>query len=153
MNCNYPESLRFRSKIVQPEIVAEHLKKYTNDYMDITSFIYFITDGEYVKIGSAYNPIKRLNDLQVGNARELKLMFTIPVRRIDKRFQHIDEINRSVQELDYSLRIEMFLHQGFGENHIRGEWFDILHRIEVKKWLSVFGCETKTDSMKKYKKG
>jgi hypothetical protein len=36
--------------------------------------IYAITDGEYVKFGKASDPIQRLNSLQIGNAKELRLV-------------------------------------------------------------------------------
>ena len=39
--------------------------------------VYFITDGEYFKIGSSKNPEKRLLELQTANARPLKLFATV----------------------------------------------------------------------------
>ena len=38
--------------------------------------IYLISDGELVKIGYSQNPIKRLNQLQTGHPKKLKLIKT-----------------------------------------------------------------------------
>jgi len=127
----FPEMLRFKNTIVSPEIVTNYLSsqgKYTKQFV---TYIYFITDGEFVKIGIANNPIERLLTLQIGNARELKPLFTIPIY---KRLSYFRD-NYVANDL------ELFLHKGFGDNHIRGEWFDILHRINIDEWRQTFGCE------------
>lgn len=65
--------------------------------------IYFVTDGEYVKIGftDRDDVQQRIKALQIGNARELELMGTMQGGREE----------------------EMLLHQIFGGFRIRGEWF------------------------------
>lgn len=39
--------------------------------------IYFVTDGEFVKIGTSNDPHRRISDFQVGNPRALTLIATI----------------------------------------------------------------------------
>lgn len=65
--------------------------------------IYFVTDGEYVKIGftDKDDVQQRLNALQIGNARELKLLGTILGGREE----------------------EALLHRVFDGFRVRGEWF------------------------------
>jgi hypothetical protein len=65
--------------------------------------IYFITDGEYVKIGfTDQNDItNRLNALQIGNARKLRLLGCIEGGR----------------------ETESVLHNVFQGFRVRGEWF------------------------------
>lgn len=93
----------------------------------IESYIYFITDGEFVKIGSAERPEQRLRDLQIANARELKILFTIPIYKI--RGGHYQRA---------CIEVETYLQKGFGANHIRGEWYDILNRIDPEEWRKAF---------------
>lgn len=63
--------------------------------------VYFITDGEYVKIGKADNPFQRLKDLQVSNVKILKIICLIPG----------------------GSEMEQRLHRYFSDCKIRGEWF------------------------------
>lgn len=65
--------------------------------------IYFITDGEYTKIGVADNPEKRLMELQTGNGRRLKLLLSV----------------------DGSYEEEGRLHSVLGKHRQVGEWFEI----------------------------
>lgn len=68
-------------------------------------FIYAISDGEFVKLGKANNPLIRLANLQTGNPRKLKILFTI---RCDNPFT-----------------VEAALHRFYKNCHISGEWFKI----------------------------
>lgn len=63
--------------------------------------VYFISDGEFVKIGVAREPMGRLKDLQVANARPLTLLFVI----------------------DGSFAEETQLHARFADYHKLGDWF------------------------------
>lgn len=67
--------------------------------------IYFITDGNFVKIGYCYNLKNRLEELQVGSP--LKLY----VRR-----HYLSE---------YPYLEEQRLHEEYKEFHLRGEWFKL----------------------------
>lgn len=71
--------------------------------------IYFISDGEYIKIGFTEDDDaeKRLNALQTGNARELRLIGVIPG---DKS-------------------VERILHNVLGSLRARGEWFRISDHV------------------------
>jgi len=63
--------------------------------------IYFISTGEFVKIGIANNPKRRLKDLQTANPIKLNLIYTMPG----------DE------------NLEKILHSIFDEYRECGEWF------------------------------
>jgi len=76
---------------------------------DKDSYVYFAQEQESdgrIKIGVACDPVKRLESLQIGNSRELKLVKTIgPMSRRD-----------AVKEE----RRQHNLHSGYW---IRGEWY------------------------------
>jgi T5orf172 domain. len=64
--------------------------------------IYFITDGEYIKIGYTRTyPIIRLKELQTGNPKPLKLLAT----------------------MEGGLSLEKELHNTFRPYKAQGEWF------------------------------
>lgn len=67
-------------------------------------YIYFITDGEFVKIGYASNIKERICALQIGNPRRLKCLFSIGVK---------DEKS--------ALLLETFLHNIYKDMHQLGE--------------------------------
>jgi len=63
--------------------------------------IYFISTGEFVKIGIANNPKQRLRDLQTASPVKLKIIYTIPGTE----------------------NLEKILHNIFDEYRECGEWF------------------------------
>lgn len=71
----------------------------TRDYT--TGRVYFITDGELIKIGYSGAPEVRLSDLQTHSGRELEILKTIPGTYEDERR----------------------LHTQFSHLRVRGEWF------------------------------
>lgn len=93
------------------------------DEKSASHFVYFIGDGEFVKIGkSTGTPLQRLNALQTGNARALNLLFAIPVLN---------------SECAYNL--ESAFHKAYGDFRISGEWFDILPLISEENLRDDFG--------------
>ena len=79
--------------------------------------LYFISDGEFVKIGVAYNAHKRLKALQTGNPRTLKLIASFKncglmewethnrlfFKSLNVRgewFRHTEEIDRLITEME-----------------------------------------------------
>jgi len=64
--------------------------------------VYFITDGEFIKIGKANDPIERMRTMQTGNARELKMLGYYE---------------------DYDEELEGYMHKIFAKDRVRGEWF------------------------------
>lgn len=72
--------------------------------------LYFITDGEFVKMGIVTSPKSRLESLQVGNPRDLKLLYA--GRTSNARHQ------------------ENHLHKKFKHLHVRGEWFRYTDEID-----------------------
>jgi hypothetical protein len=63
--------------------------------------IYFIQDGPYIKIGHTDNVTKRLDLLQVGNPRPLRIVAT----------------------MDGDVAFERLLHHKFRAFRVRREWF------------------------------
>lgn len=82
--------------------------------------IYFISDGEYIKIGYAYNVHLRLSTMQSGNARKLKI--------IGMHKGHTKDEKR--------------LHRHFNHLHYNGEWFK--HDLEIINYIS----SNKDDALK-----
>lgn len=74
--------------------------------IDDSRYVYFISDGQYCKIGYAADIKSRIRELQVGSATKLKLLY-------------------SFKTFDYS-NIENQLHTLFANRHMSGEWYDIL---------------------------
>lgn len=71
-------------------------------------FCIFISDGEHTKIGIAKNINKRLNALQVGNPKKLRIISFVPC----------------VTETS-ARKIEKFLHKSFDCCRLEGEWFKL----------------------------
>ncbi len=76
--------------------------------------IYLISDGDLVKIGYSKNPTKRLNQLQTGHPKTLKLIKTFDYRSHGKITERIME-----------KRIHFILRR-FKVRH-NGEWFKFSH--------------------------
>ena len=66
-------------------------------------YVYILTDQEYQKIGLGYDPMQRLKQCQVGNARLITLIHAI---RTDDMYT-----------------LESHLHKALYMYHIRSEWF------------------------------
>jgi DNA-binding XRE family transcriptional regulator len=69
------------------------------------SMVYFIVNASAgtVKIGIAKNPVRRLNELQVGSAERLNLRALVPGGK----------------------EVELSFHVRFRKHHLRGEWFSL----------------------------
>lgn len=91
------------------------------------SCVYFISDGEVVKIGHTLNVIGRLNDLQVANPKQLWLVGII----------------------EGGISKEKELHNKFNFLKRRGEWFDLhpdvwnylCNKNEIQKFEYFFNQE------------
>ena len=87
-------------------IIDKALAKQNGITLEGKGFIYLVSDGENTKIGATtYNPIKRLNELQVGNAKKLMLIGSYAVER--------------------RIATESLLHDKYSKKNIRGEWFGL----------------------------
>lgn len=71
-------------------------------------FVYFITDGEFIKIGISNNIQKRINSIQTGNPKRLELL-----RSIECTFE------------SHAINLEKLLHRALSEHRVKGEWFAI----------------------------
>ena len=68
-------------------------------------YVYFITDGQYVKIGTTNDLNMRLKFLQTGNPRELSILHSV---FCNNPFQ-----------------TESMYHELFKNRHVLNEWYDI----------------------------
>jgi len=80
-----------------------------------TGVIYFIDDGQFIKIGFTKNPDSRAAELQVGSSRDLHIVATRPG----------------------TMRDERALHRKFAHLRHRREWFQ-----KEPELLSYIGLET-----------
>ena len=77
------------------------------------AYVYFMTDGEFVKIGVAENPTKRAVEIQTGSPREISVICAIPCKTKNAAFN-----------------LENKLHSVYGFARVRGEWFNIKKLID-----------------------
>lgn len=78
-----------------------------------SGFVYLLSDGEFFKIGYSKNePTIRQKGCQTGNARQLKLVASIPG----------------------SIGLERSIHRTFASKRVRGEWFDLSQSDIRKVW-------------------
>lgn len=107
-------------KRIDPQELYDTLSFYHVPFPDkkIDSFVYFISDGEYVKIGKGF-PIQRMKGLQTGNPRELSLLFTIPVGEIsiEERRNYNSPLFHRYDGVCYA---EDMIHSFFRNSHLRG---------------------------------
>ncbi len=81
--------------------------------------VYFISDGDYTKIGYTYYLPKRMEVLQISNARKLTLVYSY--------------LTIAPKE------DETAMHLKYASSHISGEWYD-LKKICMKHLVS--SCTT-----------
>ena len=78
------------------------------DNNDAKSFVYWIGDGEYVKIGKANSITKRIKALQTGQARNL---------RVERVFGCKNERDAHT--------LERYFHRELKRFNVRNEWFNL----------------------------
>jgi hypothetical protein len=84
--------------------------------------VYFIFDGEAVKIGYSTKALKRLKNLQTSHSRTLKIIGTMPG----------------------SIRLEKQLHKKFRRLRVRNEWFR--YTKEIARYIEANTLEGKAKS-------
>lgn len=80
--------------------------------------VYFISDGEYIKIGQTTSLQSRLANLQCANARQLTVLHTI-----------------DCADAGFTSTLESRLHSHFHKYRVMGEWFNLtwdVARLEVE---------------------
>lgn len=87
----------------------------------VPAFVYFVTDGEFVKIGVAEDPDKRIAGIQTGNPRKLEFLALIPCE--SKKMAH---------------RVEYTLHQIYRRFKKNGEWYSIHGYIQEESFRTLF---------------
>lgn len=104
-----PEELKEILDAIEGEGPKDILEKHKEKPV---AFVYFITDGEYVKIGVATNVEKRLKGLQTANARKLSVLYSYP-----SAWPYVEESK---------------WHEQYKDRHVRNEWFDILDEFTIQ---------------------
>lgn len=109
-------------KVFFPDLLPE-VTEYRGVQMfeEAGSYVYFITDGEYIKIGKAVDPQKRLAGIQTGNPKPCSILCTIPAK---------DEASANA--------LETKLHFVYSDYRLCGEWFDIYDKIDRNLFARVF---------------
>lgn len=77
--------------------------------------VYFITDGNYIKIGVAASIPSRVKQLQTGNPNRLSVLYLIDAKT----------------QIE-ALRIEQKYHKFFEKKRKLGEWFDLKEKDLLK---------------------
>ena len=96
--------------------IEKELARISGHKLDEPGCIYLVTDGKHTKIGgTSYAVRKRLNELQVGNAKKLKLVGSYKVQ--------------------HKISTEGSLHSDFADRRVLGEWF-LLDEMDIYKILS-----------------
>lgn len=92
------------NNIVNTSKDQDHLLNYDKENEPFPkSNVYFISDGEFVKIGKADDPDKRFSSIKTSNPKPLKLLYT----------------------MKGDGKLESFLHELFADYWVRGEWFRV----------------------------
>lgn len=89
--------------------------------------VYFIRSGNYIKIGYAEQPRRRLKELQTGNPEKLQLLGTVPGGPDRERE----------------------IHHLFNDFRVKGEWFELV--TDILAYLTSQGALAKTQAVKKRK--
>lgn len=96
----------------------------SKDVKDMNSFVYFISDGRYIKIGKANDVMVRRDSLQTAHATKLEVAAVIPCD---------DEWIAKELEKD--------LHRCFQQYSMLGEWFDIINNDKFQIIKNQFKAE------------
>ena len=91
------------------------------EYDDPKSFVYFISDSQYVKVGKGISPTKRLSELQTGNPKQLSILYLIPCKS---------------EKMAYD--VEQSLHLAYRDYRMVGEWFNIMDKLIHAEWEKIF---------------
>ena len=83
-----------------------------------TYYVYFVTDGDYIKIGVASDIYKRIKGIQTGNPKKVSLV------------EYLE-----FQCKEYALFAEKELHRMFAERRTHGEWFDIANDYDFLMFI------------------
>lgn len=92
--------------------------------------VYFITDGDYIKIGVAASLPNRIKQLQTGNPRKLKAIYVIEAKN----------------QRD-ALKMEADFHNYFKDKKCIGEWF-LISKDEIQHASKILGYEIMFPSSK-----
>lgn len=103
--------IRLRSAPGSVEFLKEYSDAMVGKSSRPTSFVYFATAGNKVKIGVSKNPRQRLGELKTGSSSKVRIYYVTPGDR----------------------QRERELHALFAEHRVNGEWF-LFHR-SIRDWI------------------
>ena len=125
-HCEHHVSTRFfdegkRRNIWLPYFLIDYMEENDMFPEDERSkwIVYFITDGQFVKIGVTNKLKERIAGIQTGNPRTTKPLFLIHAK-----------------DSESSYKIETKLHSLYSEYRMSGEWYNILDKLNVETWKS-----------------
>jgi hypothetical protein len=124
---NHVVSLKEEVEILKETLNSRHKGVYMQSDIDYdmilnsnskraSQWIYFISDGEFIKIGKASKLSSRLSTLQTGSASDLKILAYIETNNMDKT--------------------EKIFHKHLQTLRIRGEWFSINYDMVEEMLIS-----------------
>lgn len=100
--------------IAEPYFILGRFFHLVDIYSDVPScFVYFISNGEFVKIGVSENVERRMYSLQSASPRKLEILATVPVKNTNCAYE-----------------LEKELHSIYAKYHIYGEWYEILSFLD-----------------------
>lgn len=125
-DCNYSlcrkSSYDYQTSISEPFFIEKEFSDFlATENIKPKYFVYFISDGDFVKIGVTNNIKLRLSELQVGNARKLDCICLIPAKNRNSAFS-----------------LEHNLHDIYERYYINGEWFDLLKFLDVDEFRDIY---------------
>lgn len=83
------------------------------DKNDPKSFVYFIDDGTFLKIGKANDVFGRKKSIQTGNGKKLSVAYVIPCKSSESAYA-----------------VESLFHKLYEKYRMEGEWFDIRDKLD-----------------------
>lgn len=108
---------KYKDLISDAKSVEKELSSVYPEYEIASGFVYFISDGRFIKIGKAADVKKRLSGIQTGNANKLYVLYEIPCN-----------------SMKCAEKLEMRLHWLYKEHCWRGEWFNLMQMLPHEEW-------------------
>ena len=108
------EDIRYLTECIRSDYadMSEQIVEHISANPKGAPCVYFIDDGQFVKIGKAQDPLSRLREIQTGNARKLRLLLVITCQSEKEAFA-----------------VESIFHEKYKDYRQVGEWFDLRNRF------------------------
>lgn len=103
------------TNLISPRYLTNSFYDYVKDIDEIKDCVYFISDGDFVKIGKTNDIKKRIKTLKTANPRELKIICLINCKN----------------SLESNI-LESKIHKYFEKKNVSWEWYRI-EQIDISK--------------------